>query len=106
MLIPFFVFVIIADRNKSPIRCIFDNNLIRVSSSTSLGLGNDKMVANIVGEKVEIGFNNKFLLDALKVCDSDEVVLKLNGPVNPIVIVPNEGDSFLFLVLPIRLKKE
>ncbi|MBE6835673.1 MAG: DNA polymerase III subunit beta [Ruminococcaceae bacterium] len=100
------VSIIIADRNKSPIRCIFDNDLIRVSSSTTLGLSNDKMVAKVIGNKVEIGFNNKFLLDALKVCDSDEVVIKLNGPVQPIIIVPNEGDSFLFLVLPIRLKRD
>ena len=100
------VSLIIADRNKSPIRCIFDNGLIRISSSTTLGMANDKLIAEINGEKVEIGFNNKFLLDALKVCDSDEVVIKLNGPVQPMIIVPNEGDSFLFLVLPIRLKRD
>jgi DNA polymerase-3 subunit beta len=100
------VSIIISDRNKSPIRCIFDNDLIRVSSSSTVGLSNDKMTAKVEGNKVEIGFNNKFLLDALRVCDSDEVLIKLNGPVQPIVIVPNEGDSFLFLVLPIRLKKD
>ena len=100
------VSLIIADRNKSPIRCIFDNDLIRVSSSSTLGNANDKMVAQIQGNKVEIGFNNKFLLDALRVCDSDEVIVKLDGPVQPMIIVPNEGDSFLFLVLPMRLKKD
>jgi DNA polymerase-3 subunit beta len=100
------VSIIITDRNKSPIRCIFDNDLIRFSSSTTVGLSNDKMPASIKGNKVEIGFNNKFLLDALKVCDSDEVLIKLNGSVQPMIIVPNEGDSFLFLVLPIRLKKD
>lgn len=100
------VSLIITDRNKSPIRCIFDNDLVRISSSTALGMANDKLVSKIEGNKVEIGFNNKFLLDALKVCDTDEVVIKLNGPIQPIIIVPSEGDSFLFLVLPIRLKSE
>ena len=46
------------------------------------------------------------MLDALKVCDTDEVRIMLNGPVAPILIVPNEGDEFIFLILPVRLKNE
>ena len=39
-------------------------------------------------------------------CDTDEVYLQLNGSVAPILIVPPQGDSFLFLILPVRLKAE
>lgn len=62
--------------------------------------------AEIDGDDVEIGFNNKYLTDALRVADTDEVNFKLNGPVSPIIILPPEGDSFLFLVLPVRIKTE
>lgn len=96
--------LMITDRAKSPIRCIFDEDMIKTSSITSLGTANDKIPAKIEGEKIEIGFNNRFLLDALKVCDTDEVVIKLSSPIQPIIIVPKEGDSFLFLVLPVKLK--
>ena len=34
---------------------------------------NDSISVSIMGEKVEIGFNNKYLLDALKNCDTDEI---------------------------------
>ncbi len=96
--------LIITDKFKSPLRCIFDNNAIKISSVTSLGTANDKISAEIEGEKIEIGFNNRYLLEALRVCDVDMVKIELNGPTSPIVILPPENDNFLFLVLPMRLK--
>ena len=98
--------LLITDRLKSPVRCVFDENTIRISSITSLGSANDKIDAVIDGNRVEIGFNNRFMLEALKVVDTDEVRIELNGAVSPILILPPEGDSFLFLVLPVRLKNE
>lgn len=96
--------LLITDRLKSPVRCIFDDNTIKISSITSLGTANDKIFAQIDGERIEIGFNNRFLIEALRVCDTDEVLIKLNSPVSPIIILPPDGESFLFLVLPVRLK--
>ena len=98
--------LMIADRVKSPLRCIFDENVIRMSTSTTIGAANDKVPAKIEGNRVEIGFNNRFLLDAFRACDLDTVKVTLNGPLSPITVVPVEGDSFLFLVLPVRLRNE
>ena len=99
--------LIITDRTKSLVSCVFDGeeNSVRVNSVTSLGTANDKISAEIEGNKVEIGFNNRYLLDALRACDSDLVRIELNGSVSPILILPPEGDDFIFLVLPVRLKK-
>lgn len=96
--------IVITDRTKSPIRCIFDDDLIKFSAITTIGASNDKIPANIQGNKIEIGFNNRFLIDALRSCDTDEVKIKLASPVLPIIIEPKEGNSFLFLVLPVKLK--
>ena len=98
--------LIITDKIKSPVKCVFEDNLIKISSITSLGTANDRLSAQIEGESCTIGFNNKYMLDALKVCDTDEVRILLNGPVAPILIVPNQGDEFIFLILPVRLKNE
>ena len=98
--------LIITDRTKSPIRCVFDENMIRISSTTALGTAHDRVPCKSEGEHMEIGFNNRYLLDALRVCDADEVLVKIGSPILPILIVPTEGDDFLFLVLPVRLKTE
>ncbi len=98
--------LIITDKFVSPVRFIFDEELVRISSVTALGTANDSFPCRLEGQKVEIGFNNKLLLDALRACDADEVKIKLNGGFAPIVILPREGESFLFLILPMRFKKD
>ncbi len=55
---------------------------------------------------MEIGFNSRYMLDALKASECDEIQLLINGALSPIKLVPLEGDSFTFLVLPVRLKSE
>ena len=94
--------LIITDRS-SPVRCNIENGIIKFSCVTTVGTANDKMPAEIVGNDIEIGFNNKFVLDALKACDSDEIKIEFNSANQPIIIVPTEGDKFLFLVLPVRI---
>lgn len=100
------VSLLITDRLKSPIRCIFSNNEIKLSCTTSMGRASDQLDVEIKGDEVEIGFNNRYLLDALRNTECDEVIIQLGGPLSPMKIVPKEGDSFLFLVLPVRLKNE
>lgn len=97
--------LIISDKTKSLVSCTFDDTVIKISSVASLGTANDRIEAEIEGNKVEIGFNNRYLLDALKACDTDVVRIELNGSISPILVLPPEGDDFIFLVLPVRLKK-
>lgn len=100
------VSLLITDRLKSPVRCIFEDNEIRISCSTAIGRANDQFPAQITGNPVEMGFNNRYLLDALRNSEGDEVRIQLSGPLSPMKILPREGEAFLFLVLPVRLKSE
>lgn len=97
---------VIENNQKNPIRCTFDNDEMRVSTVSSLGRVIDSTHASTSGDRVEIGFNSKFMLDALNAADTDEVKIELSGPVSPTKIIPIEGNSFMFLVLPMRLKNE
>ena len=97
---------VIENNQKNPIRCMFDNDQMRVSTVSSLGRFVDYTHANTSGDRVEIGFNSKFMLDALNASDTDEVKIELAGPVSPVKIMPINGDNFLFLVLPMRLRNE
>jgi len=97
---------VIENNAKNPIRCLFDNDEMRVSTVSSLGRVVDYAHANVSGDRVEIGFNSKYVLDALNAADTDQVRIELNGPVSPVKILPVSDESFLFLVLPMRLKNE
>lgn len=100
------VSLLISDRLKSPVRCIFAENEVKLSCTTPIGRASDQFSCSMNGDGVEMGFNNKYLLDALKNTECDEVILKLNGSLSPMVVVPKDSDNFLFLVLPVRLKNE
>jgi len=100
------VSLLITDRLKSPVRCSFEDNEIKISCSTAIGRAKDQFTANITGDNVEMGFNNRYVLDALRNTEGDEVKIQLNGALSPMKVLPREGDSFLFLVLPVRLKSE
>lgn len=100
------VSLLITDRLKSPVRCILEENEIKLFCSTPMGRANDQVACELAGDRVEIGFNNRYLLDALRNSEGDEVRLVLNGALSPMKVLPKEGNSFLFLVLPVRLKSE
>jgi len=95
---------IINDKTKSPVRVTIRENTFMASCATQIGRADDEFEVEIDGEELEIGFNNRYILDALKATETDEVIMEFSGPLSPIVIKPTEGDSFLFLVLPVRLK--
>ena len=84
----------------------YSTNLVPITCTTSLGKAYDEVPCHIEGAALEMGFNNKYVLDALRAADCDEVCLQISGPLSPMKMVPPEGDSFLFLVLPVRLKTE
>ncbi|MGI5965923.1 MULTISPECIES: DNA polymerase III subunit beta [Anaerotruncus] len=98
--------LLISDNIKSPLRLNFSDGLIKISCSTAIGKAYDEITCNQTGDGVEIGFNSRYMLDALKASECDEIQMVINGPLSPIKIVPLEGDAFTFLVLPVRLKAE
>ncbi len=100
------VSLLITERLKSPVRCIFEENEVRLSCYTPIGRASDSFAEQLTGPAVEMGFNDKYLLDALRNTEGDQVKIQLNGPLSPMKVLPSEGDSYLFLVLPVRLKSE
>lgn len=97
--------VIITERLKNPLKVSFGEN-IQIRCQTPLGKVKDQIDAEIDGESVEIGFNYRYLLDALKNAACEKVILELSGALSPVKVLPVEGEEFLFLVLPVRFKND
>lgn len=96
--------LIIDDKNKSPIRCEVGNGVMKISCKTGIGKINDAISADISGDTLSIGFNNRLILDALRAAEGDKVKIRFNGAMKVIEILPLEGESYIFLVMPIQLK--
>ncbi|MCQ2447774.1 MAG: DNA polymerase III subunit beta [Oscillibacter sp.] len=99
------VSVVISDKLKSPVRCLFDHDKVMLSAKTGNGEAKDICRVTGDGDKLEIGFNNRYLMEALRFAPADKVKIELNTGVSPAIIVPTEGEeNFLYMVLPVRLK--
>lgn len=99
------VSLIISDKLKSPLRCVFEDGMLSITTKTGIGDAADQCPIDGNGGGLEIGFNNKYLMDALKAAPADRVRLEMSSGVAPCIILPAEGDeNFVYMVLPVRLK--
>ena len=98
------VSLIIDERTKNPLRLCLEDDMIRILCTTGVGRGEDQCPVKGSGS-LEIGFNNRYLLDALKAAPADTLKLCFNNASSPCVILPADGsDRFSYMILPVRLK--
>ena len=99
--------LLISEKIKSPVRCKFGENVGDFRTVTTIGEAHDVCDLAGDGHELEIGFNCRYLLDALKAVPEEEVVLELSNGLSPIVLTPcDKSGKFAYMVLPVRLKAE
>lgn len=94
-------------QTKSYVKFSFTPEALQISSVSANGKVSDMLEVEGVKSSIEIGFNCRYLLDALRACDTEKVHCEMNTPLSCMVIKPcenNEDEDFLYLVLPIRMK--
>ena len=97
--------LIVSEKYKSPVRCVFGNQVVYLRTNTTIGAAEDQCSLAGDGKELEIGFNVRYLADALKAIPSEEVVLELTNGLSPIVLTPAENKyDYSYMVLPVRIK--
>ena len=97
--------LIVSEKYKSPVRCVFSNQVLSMRTNTTIGAAEDRCSIAGDGKELEIGFNVRYLADALKVVPSEEVTLELTNGLSPIVLTPvDEKKDFAYMILPVRIK--
>lgn len=82
---------------------INDNNIHISSYSPNIGQLDDNLIVDKEGEDINISFNGNYLIDILKIIDTDKVIIELNGNLSPGIIKPFESSiNYLSLILPVR----
>ncbi|MEE1018321.1 MAG: DNA polymerase III subunit beta, partial [Acutalibacteraceae bacterium] len=93
------------ERLASPVRCIFEDDTIYLKCETSVGKASDNIDCSIDGEQLEIGFNSRYMIETLRAIEDEQIKIVFGGPNQAIRIIPVEGESFHYLIMPIRLKE-
>ena len=97
--------LIVSEKYKSPIRCVFSNQVLLMRTNTTIGAAEDRCAIAGDGKELEIGFNVRYLADALRVIPTEEVTLELTNGLSPIVLTPvDDKVDFAYMILPVRIK--
>ena len=99
------VSLIITEKNSNPIRMFFNDGSIFCTCATPTSKSNDTCSCEGSGDGLEIGFNDRYLMDALKAAGAEELHVCLNTASSPCVIKAADGsDAFTYMILPVRLR--
>ena len=97
--------LIVSEKYKSPVRCVFSDQVLLLRTNTTIGAAEDRCSIAGDGKELEIGFNVRYLADALRAIPSEEVVLELTNGLSPIVMTPaDDKKDYSYMVLPVRIK--
>ena len=98
------VALIVSERNTSPVRMSFNDGSIDCLCVTPIGRAEDVCTCEGSGEGLQIGFNDRYLKDALKAAAKEELNICLNSASSPCIITAADGsDNFTYMILPVRL---
>ena len=99
---------VLADQHNNVIKISIDNNtnLLNISTEAQdIGSGSESLPVISSDESIQIAFNARYLLDGLKVIQSDIIKLECNAPTTPAIFSPvDDNKKFLYLVMPVQIR--
>ena len=93
--------ILIRENDKKPIILNITDNVMQLKMNSSFGTMNAEVLIRKTGKDLMIGFNPKFLLDALRIIDDEEVDLYMMNPKSP-CFIKDENENYIYLILPVN----
>jgi len=100
------IYLLTRDEKKYPVKLKIENNVITIMCNSTIGNAKEEISAEIEGKDIEIGFNPKYFIDALKVIEKEQVYIDFTTSMAPGVIRPVEEEEFIYMILPVRIREE
>lgn len=91
------------DRSSAVKVDIENGNMVISATNPDLGEATDEIAVNYAGDHMTIAFNARYILDALNVMTSNNVIIKLNEPLSPVLLMEDGREDYKYVVMPMRL---
>jgi len=88
---------------KYPVKVSIDIGKIVISCANQTGDAKEEIYVTTEGKNLEIGFNPKYFLDALKVIDDEEIFVDFGTSISPCIIRPVDDGEYTYMILPIKI---
>ena len=94
--------IITTEERRFPVKLNISDELMIITSNTDVGAVREEIRLEMEGNKIDIAFNPRYFIDALRVIDDESVYVNFTSSIGPCTIKPIQGDEFAYLILPIR----
>lgn len=94
--------LLIKESDKKPIKLSIEDKLLKLKIDSLMGSMNEEIDIQKEGNNLIIGFNPKFLMDAIRVIDDDTISIYMNNTKSPCIIKDDE-ESYIYLILPMGI---
>lgn len=91
---------------KSPVKMNIGIDGIILSCVSETGDAKEVISAVVEGKNLELGFNPRYFIEALKVIDDQEIIIEFTTSLSPVLIKPVATKDYIYVVLPIKLRQE
>lgn len=98
--------LITAEEKKYPVKFNVLDEKIIISSNTEIGAVREEVRVDITGNRLDIGFNPRYFIEALKVIEDEEIDIYFTSSIGPCTIRPIENEEYAYMILPVRIKNE
>ncbi len=94
----------IEKEKKYPVKINIELGKVTISCANQTGDAKEEIYVDTEGKDLEVGFNPRFFLDALKAIDDEEVYIEFGTNRSPCIIKPVEDGDYIYMILPIKMK--
>jgi len=94
--------IITSDERRFPVVFYIEEDKMKVTSNTNVGTVKEEINVETDGNRIDIGFNPRYFIDALRVIDEDIIDVYFATSLGPCIIRPVEDDSFIYLIAAVR----
>ncbi len=92
------------DLKRTTVRLeIKSDETLMITANAELGNSKEELKIDLQGQPLNISFNTKYLIDALRVIDDEVIIIQFMSPLSPCIIKPAETDEFKYLILPLKV---
>ena len=98
------VSLLISESFSTPVRCYFNELNVVFTCATSMGRAAETFNTQLEGDSFEIGLNSRYLFYVFKAIGDEKVQILFNGANAGVLILPLEGNSFTYMIMPMRLR--
>ena len=93
------------DNKKTPVKMEIKSDELIITSNTDFGTSYEEVTVDLEGEGLNIAFNPRYLIEALKVIEDEKILIQFMTSISPCIIKGINNSDYKYLVLPLKINE-